>query len=149
MSEHQRRVLDMLAEGKISADEAERLLAALNAREQAAAAATAIVPAAPPRPAGPKPRPKYLCVRIDGDGKKGRERVNVRVPLALVRAGMKLKGLVPEHARGKVETALVRHGIESKLSDLGADELEAILESLGELAIEIDDDGTTVRIFCE
>ncbi len=46
MSENRRQILDMLAQGKITADEAERLIAALE-REPAASSGSALRSAAP------------------------------------------------------------------------------------------------------
>ena len=147
MSNEKRRILDLLAAGKINADEAERLLSAVRHGEESSPSGGAVALAVP---VAVKAKPKYLCVRIDDTGRKGRERVNMRIPLGLVRAGMKLRGLMPADAQAKVETALVRKGFEAKLSDLGPEELEAFIESLCELAIEIDDvDGAKVQIFCE
>ncbi|MEN3307951.1 MAG: hypothetical protein V7603_4153, partial [Micromonosporaceae bacterium] len=95
MNEQRRQVLQMLAAGKITADEAERLIDALE-REQPESP-----PGAAPRP---KPRPKYLRVVVnweDNSGGDGPGRVNVRVPLQLLRAGVRLTSLVPPQALAK------------------------------------------------
>ncbi len=72
------------------------------------------------------------------------DKVNIRVPLALVRTGIKLTSMLPEHASEKIKD----HGIDlSQLSDLQGDEL---LKALEELTVDVDSsDGDTVRIFCE
>ena len=54
MSEDRKRILDMLAEGKITAAEADLLLDSL---ESTAAQATARHRPPPPRPTGPRARP--------------------------------------------------------------------------------------------
>src|ERR1700753_2196031 len=84
MDEQSRQVLQLLAEGKVTAEEAERLINALE-RVQ------------PDSPAGgasrPKSRPKYLRVLVnaDGDGDDdGPSRVNIRVPFQLLRGGVRL-----------------------------------------------------------
>ena len=67
MNEQRKDILDMLAEGKITTEEAERLIAALE-RDQ------------PPAPSSPDARPKgkakYLRVVVDTleDGERGRVR---------------------------------------------------------------------------
>ena len=74
----------MLAEGKISADEAERLIAAMEASPALSAHAVAGSLAG-------KPRPKYLRVVVDSEddgGHEGPTKVNVRVPMQLLRAGV-------------------------------------------------------------
>ena len=79
MSEHRRQILEMLGQGKITADEAERLIAALEKE-----APSKDGPAAPASAA-----PKYLRVRVeaerDGDGDTLPKTVNIRVPLQLLR----------------------------------------------------------------
>jgi hypothetical protein len=74
MNEQRKDILDMLAEGKITAEEAEQLIAALE-RDQPPAANV---------DARPKGKAKYLRVVVDtlDNGEKGR--VNVRVPLQLL-----------------------------------------------------------------
>ena len=52
MNEHRRQILDMLASGKITADEAERLLSALESTPEHAAGDA-------------KPSPRYLHVVVD------------------------------------------------------------------------------------
>ena len=84
---------------------------------------------------------KYLRVLVDSaDGDK----VNVRVPLALIRTGIKLTTLLPDHASEKLSEQGVDLG---KLSDMDMAELH---ETLRELQVDVDSsDGDVVRVFCE
>jgi len=141
MDENSRKVLDMLAEGKITADEAERLLERLSHIPTAAATeASADAPAT--EADGPAPdKPKYLRVIVqsqDGDN------VNIRVPMALVKTGIRLGALMPSHARQELEGK----GVDlSALSELDGEELA---RALAELQVDVDSsDGDQVRIFCE
>src|SRR5258708_12850858 len=85
MNENRRQVLEMLAAGKITADEAERLIGALE-KDQAA---TSIVD-------GGKPKPRYMRVLVeDGTGGESPTKVNIRVPMQLLRAGVRLPRLLP------------------------------------------------------
>src|SRR5262249_54457270 len=61
MNEHRREILDMLATGKITADEADRLLAALNRGESVGAASAASDSSAS------RPQPKYLRVLVEAE----------------------------------------------------------------------------------
>lgn len=144
MDENHKKVLDMLADGKISAAEAERLLDKL-AGGTATARPTGQEEArtsGPPQAAeGKRGAPKYLRVVVqshDGDN------VNVRVPMALIRTGIKMGALLPEQAREE----LSKHGVDlSEMSNMNADEL---VEALAELTVDVESsDGDTVRIFCE
>jgi hypothetical protein len=142
MDENSKKVLEMLAEGKITHDEAERLLDRLArmrpAAEGVAGGRDASVPAAG-RPA-PK-NPKYLRVVVQSE--KG-DKVNVRVPMALVKTGIRLGALMPEHARRELECK----GVDlSALSNLDGEEL---VQALAELTVDVDSgNGDKVRVFCE
>jgi hypothetical protein len=136
MNEERKQILDMLAQGKITADDAERLIDKLGAGE----ARHASMPASASAADQPS-KPKYLRVLVDSsDGDK----VNVRVPLALIRSGIKLTAVLPDHVNEK----LGEQGVDlSNLSELDADEL---YEALRELQVDVDSsDGDTVRVFCE
>jgi len=139
------RILELLAEGKINAAEAERLLDAVRREEQVP---TPPVPPDPDDPAGRRSggKPRMLRVLVNkADG----EQVNIRVPLGLLRAGLKLKGLLPGNAKAQVDVALQEKGLNFNLDDLDAKSLETIVEALSDMRIEIDSDKEKVQVFCE
>ncbi len=87
-----------------------------------------------------KSRPfKYLRVTIDG-----KDKANIRVPIGLIRTGIKLTALMPLSA----SKHLSEQGIDlSQFNHLDSDEL---MEALRELKVDVDSgDGHTVRVFCE
>ncbi|MEV4258696.1 hypothetical protein AB0J52_36525 [Spirillospora sp. NPDC049652] len=143
MNEQRRQILQMLADGKITADEAERLLSALERAR----------PAAPPAAeTPPKPRPKYLRVLVEAaDGAGGDEptRINIRIPLQLLRAGVRLASLVPPQALAKANAALDRSGVPIDLAELKPQHLEDLIEHLDEVLVDIDEADSTVQVFCE
>jgi len=141
MNEQRRQILQMLAEGKITADEAGRLIDALE-REQ------------PESPQGaaprPKPRPKYLrVVVVDNSGGDEPSRVNVRVPLQLLRAGVRLMSLVPPQALTKVNAELNKSGVPIDLTELKPQHMEELIDQLDEVTVDVDDPGSKVQVFCE
>ncbi|MEI9994640.1 MAG: hypothetical protein WDM91_08605 [Rhizomicrobium sp.] len=141
MSENRRQILDMLASGKITADEAERLLSAVE-REPAAPG-----PASEPRRGD---RLKYLRVMVDAaDAHDGATKVNIRVPMQLLRAGVKLTSIIPPRARDEVNAALKKEGIEIDIGKLTPESLEEIVEQLRDLTVDVDNDKAKVRVFCE
>ena len=143
MSEDRRQILGMLAEGKISADEAERLIAALGLPSGPYADPQ---PQAPPAPA----RAKYLRVVVDANEPgEGPTKVNVRVPMQLLRAGVRLSALIPPQARDQVNAAMARQGVAFDLSQLKPENLEAMIEQLSELTVDVDNERAKVRVFCE
>jgi hypothetical protein len=131
----------MSTEGKITADEAERLIDALE-REQ---------PESPPGAApGPKPRPKYLRVVVDDNsGGDGPTRVNIRIPLQLLRAGVRLTSLIPPQALTKVNAQLNKSGVPIDLTQLKPQQLEELIEQLDDVTVDIDDPDAKVQVFCE
>ncbi|HUX43769.1 MAG TPA: hypothetical protein VMV57_03365 [Terracidiphilus sp.] len=150
MSENRRQILEMLAAGKITADEAERLLAALEPEAETATTGSSA------RAEGGKGKPKYLRVLVEADeamtGLKGPTTVNVRVPMQLLRAGVRLASLIPAQAHGQLDEALSRHGVPLTLSQIKPENLEELVEHLEDLTVDVDGkDGnkTKVRVFCE
>jgi len=138
MSVETRKVLEMLAAGKITSDDAERLLdklAAAPVKESPESGA----PESPNGTGATTPR-KYLRILINGEGKD----VNVRVPLSFVRTGVGLMAVLPPRVADKLHDK----GFDlSALKDLKGDELN---EALNTLNINIDSsDGKHVRVFCE
>ena len=91
MSENRRQILNMLAQGKITVDEAERLLSAVE-REPASSVGES-------DEARRNDKVKYLRVVVDAqDDEDGPTKVNVRVPMQLLRAGVKLSSIIPPRA---------------------------------------------------
>jgi hypothetical protein len=140
MNEDRKRILAMLADGKITADEAERLLDALSARSPAPYAA------APP----PSNRPKYFRVEVNSnDGHDGPTKVNVRVPMQLLRAGVRLGSLIPPKAREEVNAAMAREGIPFDINTIKPENLEELIEHLAGVTVDVDDPNARVRVYCE
>ena len=140
MGNDRRSILDMLASGKITAEEAERLLAALYAAPSTGSNAGS-------RTSG---QPRYLRVVVDSEEKEGNPtKVNIRVPLSLVRAGVKLGALMPAPARDHVNEALREKGIAIDVNQIKPADVEAMLDQLGDLTVDVDDKKSKVRVFCE
>jgi hypothetical protein len=141
MNEQRKDILVMLAEGKITADEAEQLIAALEQN----------LPPVAPVPPDPRPKgkAKYLRVLVDtlDDGEPGR--VNVRVPLQLLRAGVRLTALIPPQALSKASAEMNKSGVPFDLTQLKPEELEALVDQLDEVTVEVDQPDAKVRVFCE
>jgi len=141
MGQQRRDILTMLAEGKITADEAEQLIAALDREAETASNVDSRT----------KPKAKYLRVLVDtteGNG-DGPARVNVRVPLQLLRAGVRLASLVPANALGQANHELQRNGVQIDLSQLKPEQLEELVDYLDEMTVEVDQPDAKVRVFCE
>lgn len=146
MLENRKKILEMLADNRINADEAYRLLSVVepegSAPEGAAEAGTTV-----------KPRPKYLRVTVrpgpqhehDDDA----ELVNIRVPMSLIRSGIKLTSLIPDEARARVNEALRERGIDFDMRNLKPEDLEEIIETLSELEVNVASAKEVVKVFVE
>lgn len=134
MSDSRMMILEMLSEGKITADEASSLLEKVPASENGTTDSVEVSESA-------HTSPRYLRVVVDSaDGDK----VNVKVPMSLIKTGIKLSALMPTDAAD----AMKEQGIDlSMLRDLPTDEL---IEALRELEVNVDSaNGDTVRVFTE
>jgi len=141
MDTDRRSILQLLADGKVSADEAERLLAAMERRGPS-------VPTSTPSRTG---SPKYLRVLVDTDepGQGGPTKVNIRVPMALLRAGVRLTSLMPPQAREHINAEMAKNGVPFDIGQMRPENLEEMLDQLNDLQVDVDQERTKVRVFCE
>jgi hypothetical protein len=141
MDPDRRSILQMLADGKVTADEAERLIAAMDRNGSSAAALAA----------GGKGSPKYLRVLVDTDepGQGGPTKVNIRVPMALLRAGVRLTSLMPPQAREHINSEMAKNGVPFDIGQMRPENLEEMIDQLNDLQVDVDQERTKVRVFCE
>jgi len=111
--EERLQILQMVKDGKVSAEEGLKLLEALEPRREA------VNEPAPQYPGAPA---KWLRVRVH-DPKTGRSKVNVNVPIALLDiAGRFVK---PEHMHGVDINAVIKaikEGARGKIVDVSDEE---------------------------
>lgn len=143
MIEERRRILNMMADGKLNAVEAEALLDALSQNQDQP---LALVRTKPPTTTE---NPKYLRVLVEGHHDAKSNKVNVRVPLELIRAGMRLAVLIPTVAYESVNRAFKAHGVDVDISKFKPEDLEDLVAHLRELEVDVDDGTEKVRVFCE
>ncbi len=103
------------------------------------------------RPPAVSGRTGTLVIQIEPKGKMRdkKEKVNIRIPLQVLRAGMKLGSVLPSHAREKINDALREKGLDMDLFSLNRDELDEMLRSMGDSSIDVDREDRTVKIFFE
>jgi hypothetical protein len=145
MSEDRSRILNLLAGGNITPEEAERLLDALDAG--ASATVTRPEPAITGDP-GPliAALPKYLYVKViamNGDN------VDVKIPIALVRSGLKLTSLIPPQAMDQINDQMSQHGMSVDFNNFKPEDIDELIGALREMEVNVDaKNGDTVRVFC-
>ena len=159
MSDETRRVLDLLAQGKITVDDAAELLKAM--RE----AGTAPASSEPDPSSGSGSKPRYIRIAVrkqrgacDASGRAhvwpgftattGTNEVDIRVPMALVRSGIKLGAFVPGGA-DFLSKAFRERGIDADISKIDPDKLDALFREMGELTVDVDHGRAQVRITAE
>ncbi len=144
MTDSQKKILEMLAEKKISSEEAYMLLNALGKEKNGTAA---------PETGVAKKSPKYLRVTVmpDENAEPGhRDKVNVRVPMSLIRAGIKLTALIPPQAFDKIDGALKDKGIQFDVRNFKKEDLEELIEALGDMEVDVESGhGEKIKVFVE
>lgn len=112
-AEERMKILKMIEDGKLSAEEGAKLLAALSAKKPT-----------PPRPPGMPGGAKWLRIRVT-DMRSGRSKAAVQIPLALVDAGLKIGAHFAPEVEGvdmsNVMEAL-RSGMTGKIIDVTDEE---------------------------
>jgi hypothetical protein len=147
MNENRRQILNMLAASKITAEEAERLIAALessgpaNSDNSSGGSASGPSSTNGARTETVKNPARYLRVQVEADdGKektKGPVSVNIRVPMKLLRAGVRLASLIPVQAHQHFDEALSQHGVPLTLSQIKPENLEELIDHLDDLTIDV------------
>ncbi len=122
MNEEKMRILNMLENGSISADEAAKLLDAVTAVDESAA--------------GNGKSNRWLRIRIAEDGV---DKVKVNLPLKLVKLLSKMQGILPEDARGRLD----EHNIDLEYI------VQAIQEGAEGEIVSVEDGADTVKITVE
>jgi hypothetical protein len=143
MTENTRQVLEMLAAGKISTEEADRLITALREAPAGAANGERVEKAA---------QPKYLRVIVDVDDEDdGPTKINLRIPIQLLRAGVRLASLIPSSAQKAVNDALRQEGMDFDITKIKPENLNELIDELRDLSVDIDQkrEDVKIRIFTE
>jgi SHOCT-like domain len=154
MSDETRRILDMLAQGKVTVDEADQLLAALNANAGSASATAGPAPGASSSSpeTGEKPRPRYLRIAVQKTGAatgSHAKDVTIRVPLGIIKSGVRLGAVIPAFASERAAARMREKGLDVDLSKLDAAAIDAMLNDFGEMDIDVDGGTKKIRISCE
>jgi len=111
--EERMKILKMIEEGKLSAEEGTKLLVALGAKKSA-----------PSRAPGMPGAAKWLRIRVT-DTNSGRSKASVQIPLALVDAGLKIGAhFAPEVEGVDMSNVMeaMRSGMTGKIIDVTDDE---------------------------
>jgi hypothetical protein len=136
MSEERMRILRLLSEGKLSPEDADKLIAAM---EKQAVQAEA-------KPSDGKG--KYFYVLVEPKEGKSSERVSVKVPFALIKAGLNITKLIPMEAQEKIQESMHGSAFPFDFSSLDTQNMEEILEALEQMSVDVETDESTVKVYC-
>lgn len=137
MNAERKSVLEMLAEGKITADDAERLLDKMSGSpiDEGSPKEGTVEGAA-----HSAKKPRFLRIMVE---KPGQDHVNIRIPLSFMRTGTHL-AVLPS----KVRERLADYGI--NLPAFGAMTEEELALAIENIDVDIDKGhGKKVRMYCE
>lgn len=144
MSAETKKVLELLAAGKISPEDAERLLDKLTSAASSPEQSNPQTPGSTANPAGGacgSRRPRFIRVQVE---RPGREGVNVRVPLSCARGGRHWMAFLPTRVAEKLQ----EHGID--FGSLDAMNDEDFHKAMERINVDIEGrSGRKVRIFAE
>jgi hypothetical protein len=132
MSEERKKILNMVAEGKLTPEEADRLLDALK---------------------DARGKKRFFKVRVFDTNRREKPKVNVNIPIAVLKLASKFggafKGMIPEGMKVNI------HGKEISLDEFTPEMIDQIIESLGDeekfMLAEVSDEqkGEYVEVYIE
>jgi hypothetical protein len=132
VSEEKRKILNMVAEGKLTPEEADRLLDALK---------------------DARGRRRFFKIRVYDKNNREKPKVKVNIPIAVLKLASKIgaafKGMMPEGMKVNL------HGKEIALDEFTPEMIDGIIDSLGDeekfVLAEVTDeeDGEYVEVYIE
>jgi hypothetical protein len=148
MDEEVRSILDLLAQGKITVDEAHRLIEAVNRLEAQPRPLPAAAAPETPKTAIPDGGVQFLRVKVNkaANGFRPEKEVNIRVPVSLMSTGMRLGSIIQGFGGEQLKEKMRERGIDwSKLDEA---KLREVLKK-GELLLDVEDGKSHVQVTCE
>ncbi|MDC7125755.1 MAG: hypothetical protein PQJ46_09315 [Spirochaetales bacterium] len=139
MADEKIKILSMVSEGKITPEEAEKLIDALDKKNEESRN-TSIEGLT---------ENKFLYIKVDPKDESSSEHVSVKVPFALLKAGLNIAGLIPKDAQEKINSSMEEKGMSFNFSDINPENIKEIMTALEEFSIDIDSDDAEVKVYCK
>lgn len=133
MEEERRQILEMLAKGKINSEEAEKLLNAVDKGSDVESDSSEKIK-----------NPKYMIIMVRKNKGKSRD-INVKIPLFMIRAGVKLSSFLPGGAKDSIGEAFKKNNMDINSDTFGPENFQQMIGIMEEMKIDIDKEDTTVR----
>jgi hypothetical protein len=77
------------------------------------------------------------------------DNVKIRVPITLIRAGMKLTSFMPPEAYNKINDTLKEKGIDFDIRNIKPEQIEELIGAINDLEIDVQNSQQTVHIYAE
>jgi hypothetical protein len=128
-------ILEMVAGGTISVDEADQLLGAITP------ACTAV---------STHREPKFLRLVVESKpGTQRNRKIDIRVPLGLLRSGVEIAKSLPGDGSRPMTIALGTHTLALDLNGVEPHNLDEFIHQFQDLTTTIDKKEETLKLFCE
>lgn len=96
----------------------------------------------------PRKSSRVLCITVLRHGAAENEKIELRIPLDLLEAGMPLTAAIPGSVRETLEQALLERGLQEPLTALSVDRLISIFSSeAGSIETPPGSAANSIRIF--
>jgi hypothetical protein len=85
------------------------------------------------------------------EDREGPINVNLRVPLQLLRAGVKVASLIPPRAQEQVNRVLRQRGLPFDLNQVRPENLDQLIDQLSTFTVAVDQkqNDLKIKVFCE
>lgn len=143
MNEDRMKILEMLSQGKIKAEEAEKLIGALEKSVEPVVSFQTIETDIPENPNGER----YIYVIVQPKEGKESERVSIKIPMAILKAGINIAALMPKDTQETIDNTLKDKGVEFNLSDINPENIEAFLKAIEDLSIDVENEKSYIKVF--
>ncbi len=141
MAEDTLRILQMVSDGKITAQEAEKLLAAIESAQPQAVSQDE-------SPLSKAFADKFLYVKVEPKEGKSSDRVSVKIPFALFKTGLNIVGLIPKNAQKEIQSSMEKSGITLDLNAITPENVQELMSALEEMKIDVDAEDATIQVYC-
>ncbi|MGD1821504.1 MAG: SHOCT-like domain-containing protein [Pleomorphochaeta sp.] len=134
MSEEKIKILEMLSSGKITVEEASKLIDASDSKLTNLSGL------------------KFFYVSIEPKETEAGKKIGkvfVKVPFALIKAGFNIAGLIPKEAQEQINNGLKNQGMSFDFSDLKPENIDDLMASLELLTVEVDNADSLIKVFCK
>jgi len=88
-------------------------------------------------------------VVLEDNSEDAPSHINVRVPLQLLRAGVRLTSLIPPRALTQLNAKLDESGVPVDLTQLRPQDIEELVDQLDDVTVDVDDPTSKIQVFCE